>query len=349
MIGPSHPPLSSPDDRNRHWPSGDFPPAPYPRHREALADGLTDSQTFRGRYENILLRPGLLLMVRDLITLTDFGGEKETGPAIHVGLMLDGAGDSWVKGSNNRFHFQAGRMSVMTTNRPVSGAFQVPAGARFRLVDLRFEPNFLAAILGDDPLFGTGDDLAEQVLKAYGVDLAYVPLTAAHRRVAEQILARGTDTPADLLFLEGKAIEILSMALAALTEQRTTLRDGKTAAPTQLSVRDRQRLTEARQRLIADPEQTIPLRDLARQVGLNEHKLKHGFRQMFGNSVYAYLQDHRMRLAAELLAQDGGTVTDVALAVGYSNPAHFAKLFRRHFGIAPSRYARAHPIANPSQ
>lgn len=331
----------------RHWAPGEPAPAPYPRHREALEPPQLGVPAFSGRYENILLRPGLLMMVRDLVTLTDLRGEKETGPAIHVGLMLDGAGESWVSGSNSRFAFLPGRMSVMTAVKPVSGAFQVPAGSRFRLVDLRFEPSFLATILGDTPLFEAADDLAEQVLQAFGVSLAYVPLTAAHARVAEQILARGTDTPADLLYLEGKAIEALSLALTALGEQREALRGAKPAPP--LSVRDRQRLQQARHLLVADPERTVTLRDLARQVGLNEHKLKLGFRQMFGNSVYAYLQDHRMRMAADMLERDGATVTDVALAVGYSNPAHFAKLFRRHFGVAPSRYARAHPIATPSQ
>jgi AraC-like DNA-binding protein len=31
----------------------------------------------------------------------------------------------------------------------------------------------------------------------------------------------------------------------------------------------------------------------------------------------------------------GETVTDASLAVGYANPSHFARLFRRHYGVSP--------------
>ncbi len=35
------------------------------------------------------------------------------------------------------------------------------------------------------------------------------------------------------------------------------------------------------------------------------------------------------------MLRKGWSVTETSLAVGYANPSHFAKLFRRHYGIAP--------------
>jgi AraC family transcriptional regulator, regulatory protein of adaptative response / methylphosphotriester-DNA alkyltransferase methyltransferase len=46
----------------------------------------------------------------------------------------------------------------------------------------------------------------------------------------------------------------------------------------------------------------------------------------------------RMEVASELLRQNGTTVRQVANAVGYRQPAQFAKAFRRHHGVSPSEF-----------
>jgi transcriptional regulator GlxA family with amidase domain len=46
----------------------------------------------------------------------------------------------------------------------------------------------------------------------------------------------------------------------------------------------------------------------------------------------------RLRNAAELLARQPLTVRQVSLLVGYRQPAHFAKAFRRRYGVTPAQY-----------
>ncbi|MBS7810300.1 helix-turn-helix transcriptional regulator [Roseococcus pinisoli] len=82
------------------------------------------------------------------------------------------------------------------------------------------------------------------------------------------------------------------------------------------------------------------LMGLARQVGLNEKKLKAGFRTQFGTSVIGFLQDVRLRAAHRLLLEGRSSVTEVAMAVGYANPSHFALMFRRRYGVSPSALRR---------
>lgn len=55
-----------------------------------------------------------------------------------------------------------------------------------------------------------------------------------------------------------------------------------------------------------------------------------------GSPIYAFLQRARLDRARSLIEGGGLSVTEAALQVGYSNPSHFARLFRREFGIAPS-------------
>ena len=76
--------------------------------------------------------------------------------------------------------------------------------------------------------------------------------------------------------------------------------------------------------------------ELARSAGLNEVKLKAGFKTLFGSSVYAYLRHHRMEEAQRMLRRRLYTVTEVAQRVGYANPSKFAGAFRKQFGVNPS-------------
>jgi len=50
----------------------------------------------------------------------------------------------------------------------------------------------------------------------------------------------------------------------------------------------------------------------------------------------------RMDRARRLLLDHGGTVRSIAAAVGYSQPAQFAKAFRRHHGVSPSEVRSGH-------
>ena len=79
---------------------------------------------------------------------------------------------------------------------------------------------------------------------------------------------------------------------------------------------------------------------LARQVGLNDYKLKLGFRQMLGTTVFGYLHQCRMEQARHLLATKDVTVTEVVRAVGYSNRGHFAAAFKRKYGVTPREFGK---------
>lgn len=80
--------------------------------------------------------------------------------------------------------------------------------------------------------------------------------------------------------------------------------------------------------------------ELAQTVGLNEFKLKNGFRQIFGTTVFKHLHNCRMEKARQLLEEGNYTVTQVAWTVGFANRGDFAAAFRRKFGVNPSIYLR---------
>jgi AraC-like DNA-binding protein len=78
--------------------------------------------------------------------------------------------------------------------------------------------------------------------------------------------------------------------------------------------------------------------DLASHVGISERHLTHCFRQETGLTPITYLNRYRIRQARTLLEQGGLNVTEVALAVGFSDSSYFARVFREEIGVSPHAY-----------
>jgi signal transduction histidine kinase/AraC-like DNA-binding protein len=79
---------------------------------------------------------------------------------------------------------------------------------------------------------------------------------------------------------------------------------------------------------------------LARYVGVSEDYLTRCFRQELGVTPMAYLNRYRVSRAKELLVAGRKSMTEVAMAVGFSDSNYFGRVFRREVGISPSDYRR---------
>lgn len=87
-------------------------------------------------------------------------------------------------------------------------------------------------------------------------------------------------------------------------------------------------------------EEKITIDQLANTYHLSATNLKKYFREVYGNSIYAYLKEHRIRTAAEMLRDSDMTISQVAGLVGYDNPSKFAQSFKSIMGINPSEYRK---------
>ncbi|KAF1072100.1 MAG: Regulatory protein PchR [Pseudomonas citronellolis] len=215
--------------------------------------------------------------------------------------------------------------------RAVEGEGFLPAGQPLRGVNISFAPQTLSRLGVADWLFDR-DSPWEQAHSADDqAHLLQFPAPQALRRIGLDMLDCPLQGVARDLFLRAKALEMLAQTLGHLQQQ---------ARPLRLGGRDQARLSQARTLLETQLDRAWTLDSLAAAAQLNVRKLKEGFRELHGKGVYALLQDLRMQRAAQLLG-DGGRVVDVALAVGYSNASHFAKVFRRHHGLTPREFSRA--------
>jgi AraC family transcriptional regulator, transcriptional activator of the genes for pyochelin and ferripyochelin receptors len=131
------------------------------------------------------------------------------------------------------------------------------------------------------------------------------------------------------LYLLSGSIELLVRTLEIGT------RDPAAQEHAPITRSDRDRLFAARD--LVDSRLTDPpaLAEVAKRVGLNEYKLKRGFKQLFGSSVFAYLSAQRLELARRMLLETDKTAAEVAFALGYATPQHFNHAFKRQFGVTP--------------
>ena len=96
------------------------------------------------------------------------------------------------------------------------------------------------------------------------------------------------------------------------------------------------------ERRLADP---VTVAELAESVNLSSSRLAHLFRKDVGTGPMRHLQVLRMERAATLLTRTSLLVTDVMKLVGYTDPSHFRRDFRRHHGLAPRDWRKVHQFA----
>ena len=107
-----------------------------------------------------------------------------------------------------------------------------------------------------------------------------------------------------------------------------------------LKKQDIQNIRQARTILDENFDKNITIPQLARQSGINEAKLKEGFRELFGNSIHTYLLQLRLEKAKQLLLTTNLTITNITYHIGYSHVTHFTSMFKKETGITPGAWRK---------
>lgn len=138
------------------------------------------------------------------------------------------------------------------------------------------------------------------------------------------------------LLVQAQVVELLCLLIRTLPENSVspdeltmTSREGSRADRTAL-------VSAASYYLEAHYSEELTLSSLADNLHVSAAYLSRTFKAVRGTSPINYLTQLRMRRAKDLLAQQQFTVAEVAQAVGYQDPYYFSKLFKRHFGAAPT-------------
>ena len=134
------------------------------------------------------------------------------------------------------------------------------------------------------------------------------------------------------LYYKGKAYELLSLYFNrsedADIEQCPFLVDEANVI----------KIRKAKDIVISRMTEPPTLQELSEEIGLTLKKLKEGFKQIYGDSVFSFLFDYKMEVARKLLESNEYNVNEVGLKVGYSSSSHFIAAFKKKYGTTPKKY-----------
>jgi AraC-like DNA-binding protein len=290
----------------------------------------------RGSLWGVKIHAGVDLVVYDydftepLFIEGDYSGYRHIG----FGFCLRGEVEYAVREKKMDLRMRAGH-SVLSFTPDFRGEARYPAGQRILMAGVGVDPGVFATFL-DGQCDGLPSALRHIIAGAtQKLYFQLGPLTPAIHVALAQVLNCPYQGATKRLYLESKALELVALSLA-----QSEAGNRKTSPIPRLRPEDIERVHKARDVLLDNMDAPPSLLTLARRVGLNDFKLKVGFRQVFGTTAFGYLHEQRMEQARRLLEERRLNVTEVACAVGYANPSHFAGAFKRKFGVNPSVYGR---------
>lgn len=134
------------------------------------------------------------------------------------------------------------------------------------------------------------------------------------------------------LYYKGKGYELLSLYFNKTEDPNAE------QCPFLIDEDNVMKIRKAKEIIIANMAEPPGLQELADEIGLNLKKLKMGFKQIYGDTVYGFLFDYKMNIARKLLDSGSYNVNEVGLKIGYSTGSHFIAAFKKKFATTPKKY-----------
>jgi AraC-like DNA-binding protein len=154
------------------------------------------------------------------------------------------------------------------------------------------------------------------------------------QKIVDEIVTEPVDPAFELFFQRIKAEELICRLLMELEK-----RDEKHLYA--LNIHDIQAIYTVKEQMLEHLETPPVINELAVCANMSSSKLKRLFKQIFGNSIFSYYQEFRMKEAARLLKEEKLSVSDVGYHLGFTNLSHFSRVFEEHIGMKPKQYSRS--------
>lgn len=159
------------------------------------------------------------------------------------------------------------------------------------------------------------------------------PMSPTLHTAAGQLFQAPVEGAAREVYRQSKALEVLALTFA---REEATADVGK--CPFLKDEQNVARIKAAKEHIMSRYADHLTLPDLAQSVGISEYRLKEGFKNIYGKTVFQFLSDYRLEMARKLLDDGDLKVSEAAYQIGYHNPSHFIAAFRKKFGLTPKKY-----------
>lgn len=294
-------------------------------------------ELFRSMWQEYHVRPGLSVSVFDASLPEDFSFSYcKENPFIDFGFFLEG---DFVNEMHDtpigslKVDNRAGKSGVGFF-REMAGTVNIPARKKTRLVHLHVLPDVLEAMLRED--VGIVSSKLRNVLEQKNS-----PDFFNQRCMSPQVQAAANELFFGIrnnfgikLYMEGKALELLSLSLV----ERDCHRKRHAHA---LCPRERDTIYAIRKELENRFASPPTLAKLSENYHMGVHKIQAGFKEMYGMSVFSFIKEFKLQKARMLFEEGDMNVSEVAWAIGYINLSHFSTAYKKRFGVLPKAYLKS--------
>jgi AraC-like DNA-binding protein len=168
--------------------------------------------------------------------------------------------------------------------------------------------------------------------KKYYVDGKVSPSMAV---ALHQLMNYNLNDAIKRLYFKGKSYELLSLYFNTKDDPDVE------ACPFLVDEKNMAKIKMAKDIIIERMTDPPSLADLSLEIALPLKKLKEGFKEVYGDTVYGFLLEHKLEYARQLLDSGQHNVNEVGLKVGYSTGSHFISAFKKKYGTTPKKYVTA--------
>lgn len=315
-----------------------------PRHsRETYGEFIYEiigGEKLENFFKIIPVKPGLMLSFSNSFALGCSAIDFQVGTSpIDFSFCLAGSSRHKYRGIGGKGVFEfvpKPGMMVISSLSNVAGSMELSSGKTMTCVGLKIDPALLFSYL--EPDMDRVNKAIKSLLHDQGKNrLIPCRMSPEMQRTAWQIINSPFKGNAGKLFHESRALELLSQQIEAICLGKVELYEKKN----NLSKTDLDHIYTARDILLKDLQNPPTIAKLARLAGINEFKLKKGFKQTFNTTIFSYLQKIKMKKAEEMIRDMDITITEIASEIGYCNVSHFIAAYRKEFGINPGSFKKS--------
>jgi AraC-like DNA-binding protein len=101
-----------------------------------------------------------------------------------------------------------------------------------------------------------------------------------------------------------------------------------------------EKVTKTREVLEATFTAPITQKRLSLKIGINEGKMRRGFKQYYGVTIHEYITKLRMEMAVNLLIFQNKDISEISYMVGFSHQNNFSNAFKRYFKSSPNNFRK---------
>ncbi|WP_228452272.1 helix-turn-helix domain-containing protein [Chryseobacterium sp. c4a] len=134
--------------------------------------------------------------------------------------------------------------------------------------------------------------------------------------------------------------KILSLLLLIFEFAKNQENETETKSKSSINTSEIHKLMAIKEFIEGNLKSFYTIEQLSIKFGINEFKLKNGFKELFGDGVFHYASKLRMKEALYLLKNSDFSIKEIAYHLGYASPSSFSVAFKNEVGVGPSYYRK---------